>query len=207
LSESTPSDVSAEATEEVFSMTDDSIFSLSLKNHLLAVNSLAPLEGVIASLGQRFVEALVQGGKILWLGNGGSAADCQHLAAEFVGRFQKERRGLSSIALTTDTSILTSVGNDYGYEAVFSRQVEALCRQDDVVIGITTSGNSENVIRAVQAAKSVGAFTVGFTGEGGGRLAAVVDTLVAVPSRETARIQECHILLGHILCEYVEAAF
>lgn len=188
-------------------MSQISIFSGSLQEHLDLTHSLAAMAPTIERLGQRFADCLHSGGKILWMGNGGSAADSQHLASEIVGRFKKDRRGLPSIALSTDTSLLTSVGNDYGFEHIFSRQIEALCAADDVVIGISTSGNSPNVVRAVEVAREIGAFTVGLTGEGGGRLALLVDSLIAVPSRNTPRIQECHIVLGHILCEYIDAAF
>jgi D-sedoheptulose 7-phosphate isomerase len=148
--------------------------------------------------------ALVQGKKILWCGNGGSAADAQHMAAEIVGRFRRERRGLPSIALTTDTSILTAVANDYGYEAVFSRQVEALGNEGDVLVAISTSGNSPNVVKAVEMAKELGLVTVGFTGAGGGRLATLADFLFAVPTKDTARVQEAHSLVAHVLCDWVE---
>ncbi|MBF0155461.1 MAG: D-sedoheptulose 7-phosphate isomerase [Magnetococcales bacterium] len=150
--------------------------------------------------------AIRNGGKILWMGNGGSAADSQHLAAEFVGRFSRERRALASIALTTDTSILTAVGNDYGYEAIFARQVEALARPGDVVVGISTSGNSPNVLVALAAARQLGVFTLGFSGRDGGRLREAVDLCLTVPVKITARIQEGHILMGHLLCDWVEAS-
>lgn len=187
-------------------MSQSSLFDRGWREHLDLVNSLASIGPAIETLGGRLVQCLRSGGKILWMGNGGSAADSQHLASEIVGRFQRERRGLPSIALSTDTSILTSVGNDYGFEQVFSRQVESLCRSEDVVVGISTSGNSPNVIAAIEVARDIGAYTVGLTGEGGGRLALLVDSLLAVPSRNTPRVQECHILLGHILCEYIDAA-
>lgn len=148
--------------------------------------------------------ALTGGGKILFLGNGGSAADAQHLAAEFVGRFVKERRALPALALTTDTSILTAVSNDYGYDRVFARQVEALANPGDVVVGITTSGNSPNVVEALTAARQQGAVTVGLTGEGGGKIAGQCDICIKVPSRHTARIQEAHILIGHIVCAAID---
>lgn len=148
--------------------------------------------------------ALIKGNKILFCGNGGSAADSQHLAAEFVGRFQKERKGLPAIALTVDTSILTAVGNDYGYENVFSRQVEALAEAGDILIGISTSGNSENVVKAIELAKSMGVYTVGMTAIGGGKMAAICDQCIAVPAKVTARAQEMHILIGHIICELVD---
>jgi D-sedoheptulose 7-phosphate isomerase len=152
----------------------------------------------------QLTKAIRNGHKILWCGNGGSAADSQHLAAEIVGRFQRERSGWASIALTTDTSVLTAIGNDYGFEAIFARQVEALCRPGDVLVGLTTSGNSPNVCKAIQCARMLGAFTVGLTGEGGGRIATLADACLCVASRNTARIQECHILFGHMLCDWVE---
>lgn len=188
-------------------MSSDSPFRRVLREHMEAIAALEPFEPLIEALAGRLVRCLRSGGKILWMGNGGSAADSQHLASEIVGRFQRDRRGLPSIALTTDTSLLTSVGNDYGFDNIFRRQIEALCRPEDTVIGITTSGNSPNVIGAIEEARAIGAYTVGLTGEGGGRLASLVDCLVAVPSRDTPRIQECHIMLGHILCEYIDREF
>jgi D-sedoheptulose 7-phosphate isomerase len=150
--------------------------------------------------------AVHAGNKVMWCGNGGSAADSQHLAAELVGRFRRERPGLSSIALTTDTSVLTSIGNDYGYEKIFSRQVEAHCAPGDVLVGISTSGNSQNVCLALDAGRRMGAFTVAFTGEGGGAMAGVADAVLSIPSRDTARIQEGHILCGHMLCDWIEVS-
>ncbi|HEV2213994.1 MAG TPA: D-sedoheptulose 7-phosphate isomerase, partial [Terracidiphilus sp.] len=150
--------------------------------------------------------AVLAGKKVLWCGNGGSAADSQHLAAELMGRFRRERRGLASVALTTDTSILTAIGNDYGYDRVFARQVEALCNPGDVLVGISTSGNSRNVCAAVETAKSIGAYTVAFTGESGGKLASLADIILRMPSSDTARIQEGHILCGHMLCDWIEIA-
>lgn len=149
-------------------------------------------------------EALADGNKVLFCGNGGSAADSQHLAAEFVGRFQKERQGLPAIALTVDTSILTAVGNDYGFDKVFVRQVEALAKNGDVLIGISTSGNSGNVVQAVELAKQKGVYCVGMTAEGGGKLLQLCDECIAVPAKVTARAQEMHILIGHIICELVD---
>jgi D-sedoheptulose 7-phosphate isomerase len=148
--------------------------------------------------------AIFNGKKVLWCGNGGSAADSQHLAAELMGRFRRERRGLPSIALTTDTSVLTAVGNDYGYEMVFQRQVEGLCVKGDVLVGISTSGNSRNVCAALETARELGAFTVAFTGEGGGMMAKLADATVQMASKDTARIQEGHILCGHMLCDWIE---
>jgi D-sedoheptulose 7-phosphate isomerase len=149
--------------------------------------------------------ALRDGRKLLLFGNGGSAADAQHLATELVVRYRANRRALPAIALTTDTSALTAIGNDFGFDALFERQVEALCAAGDVAIGISTSGNSENVIRGLVAARARGAVTVGLGGGDGGRLARSVDYAVIVPSTVTARIQEMHILLGHSLCAFLEA--
>jgi D-sedoheptulose 7-phosphate isomerase len=148
-------------------------------------------------------QSLTAGGKILLFGNGGSAADAQHIAAEFVNRFQTERVPLAAIALTTDTSIITSIGNDYSFEEIFSKQVAALGRINDVAIGISTSGNSPNVIRALNAAARVGMHTVAVTGKGG-EAADIADTTLAAPVGNTARIQECHILMFHILCDLVD---
>ena len=149
-------------------------------------------------------EAVLQGRTIFFCGNGGSAADSQHLAAEFVGRFVKERRGLAAIALTTDTSILTAISNDYGYEQIFARQVEALAKPGDVLIGLSTSGNSPNVILAIHKAKQLGVITIGLSGGNGGKMAEHCDVCVTVPAKVTARIQEAHILIGHIICEIMD---
>lgn len=173
--------------------------------HQTLIARLDPLVPAIALLGERLRVCLQTGGKILLMGNGGSAADSQHIAAEIVGRYQRERKGLPAIALTTDSSILTSVGNDYGFEHIFSRQVEALCRPEDIVIGISTSGNSANVVAGIVAAKHGGAYTVGLTGAGGGRLSDLCDATLAMPSADTPRIQEAHILIGHILCDLIDA--
>ena len=186
-------------------MNRSNIIHAALIGHQTVIAQLEPLIPAIHDLGERLRDCLNSGGKILLMGNGGSAADCQHIAAEIVGRYQRERRGLPAIALTTDSSILTSVGNDFGFEHVFSRQVEALCAPDDIVIGISTSGNSANVVAAIEAAARVGAYRVALTGAGGGRLADICDLTLAVPSAETPRIQEAHILIGHILCELAEA--
>jgi len=180
------------------------IFSKAIAEHLTVIRQLESQTPLLASIANVISGALRRGGKILWCGNGGSAADSQHLAAALVGRFQRERRGFASIALTTDTSILTSVANDYGYECVFTRQVEALGAPGDVIVAISTSGNSQNVIRALMAARSLGLVTVALTGAGGGKIAAFADYLFAVESRDTARIQEAHILAGHMLCDWIE---
>jgi D-sedoheptulose 7-phosphate isomerase len=173
--------------------------------HTAMFNALEPLFPLISDVGIKMQECIANGGKILIMGNGGSAADSQHIAAEIVGRFKKERKGMPAIALTTDTSILTSVGNDYGYDYIFARQIEALCRPEDLVIGITTSGNSANVVRAMEAAKEIGATTVGLTGGTGGKLTALCDYNLIMPSNVTARIQEAHIFVGHCLCEILES--
>ena len=149
------------------------------------------------------VTCITSGLKIMIFGNGGSAADAQHIAAEFVNRFQIERPPLAAIALTTDTSIITSIGNDYHFDEIFSKQINALGKKDDIAIGISTSGNSKNVIQAIHAAGKIGMFTIGLTGRGG-ELAECVDLVFAVKSDITARIQEAHITLGHILCDLVE---
>ena len=160
----------------------------------------APLETAVKFC----INGLSNGGKILIFGNGGSAADAQHIAAELVGRYKVERKGLPVIALTTDTSVLTSIGNDYGYHRVFDRQVEALANKGDVVIGISTSGSSANVISALKIAKDLGCKTIGFSGNGGGKMNAVCDINLIVPTEDTPRIQEMHILIGHTLCHLIE---
>jgi len=146
------------------------------------------------------------GGKLLFFGNGGSAADAQHLAAEFVGRFVRERAGLPAIALTTDSSILTAVGNDYGFDQIFARQVQALGRPGDVAIAISTSGNSPNIIEGVKAARKGYLKTIGLSGKDGGLLATEADVVITIASTSTARIQECHITIGHLFCELTEEA-
>ena len=155
-------------------------------------------------MAQLVCEALESGHKIVLYGNGGSAADAQHIAAEMVGRFQRERRPLAAIALTTDTSILTSVGNDYGYDQVFVRQIRALGGSGDVAIAISTSGNSRNVLLATEAAHEIGLITVGLTGCNGGKLGGIVQHHLNVPHSLTSRVQEVHIMIGHLLCELVE---
>jgi len=177
-----------------------------LDEHISTIQGLRPLLGELEAIARKMTESLAANGKILWMGNGGSAADSQHLAAELVGRFSRERRGLASVALTTDSSILTAVGNDYGYERVFARQVEAICRPGDVVVGISTSGNSPNVLQALDAAIECNAITVGLTGGSGGKMSDVVDHCLVVPATSTARIQEAHILMGHIICDWIEAS-
>jgi D-sedoheptulose 7-phosphate isomerase len=180
------------------------VFEKAITEHLTAIQALRAQQPILERIAADMTRALVAGKKVLWCGNGGSAADSQHLAAELVGRFRRERRGLASVALTTDTSILTAIGNDYGYEEVFRRQVEALCVAGDVLVGISTSGKSKNVCLALEAAGKLGAFTVAFTGEDGGAMAKIARESVRIASKDIARIQEGHILCGHILCEWVE---
>jgi len=182
----------------------ETVFGKAIADHLTVVETVKGQQELLEAIARVMAAALHGGNQILWCGNGGSAGDSQHLAAEIVGRFRRERRGLASIALTTDTSILTSISNDYGYEVVFSRQVEAVSKPGDVLVGISTSGNSHNVIAALETAKLHGVTTVAFTGEGGGRMGALADHLFAVGSRDTARIQEAHILAGHMLCDWLE---
>lgn len=179
----------------------------AIAEHIAVMEGVKGLAPLVAELGLTIAHRLRDGGKVLWMGNGGSAADCQHLAAEIVGRFVKERRALPSVALTTDTSILTAVGNDYGFEQIFSRQIDALCQPNDVVVGISTSGNSSNVVKGMEAAKALGALTVAMTGGSGGLLASLCDVSLVMPTAKTARIQEGHILLGHILCECIDAHY
>jgi D-sedoheptulose 7-phosphate isomerase len=183
------------------------VFDKAINEHLDVVRCMDGQRTILEAIGRAMVASLRAGGKILWCGNGGSAGDSQHLAAEIVGRFRRERRGLPSIALTTDSSILTAVANDYGYESAFSRQVEALGAPGDVLVGISTSGNSPSVVAAVEVARSLGLETVALTGAGGGKFANVADILLAVSSKDTARTQEAHILAGHMLCDWIELAW
>jgi len=173
--------------------------SIALKQELLKT-MIPTIEGIA----QKLAACLKAGNKLIFFGNGGSASDSQHLAAEFVGRYEKERRALAAISLTVDTSALTAIGNDYGYDRVFERQLEALGRKGDVAFAISTSGNSKNVIAAVKRAKEMGVYTVGFLGNTGGELKGLVDMPVVIPSKKTSRIQESHIMIGHILCECVD---
>jgi D-sedoheptulose 7-phosphate isomerase len=158
-------------------------------------------------LASEIIRALQGGKKLVVFGNGGSAADAQHFAAELVGRFEKERHGLPAIALTTDTSALTAIANDYGYDEVFARQVQALVQPGDVVVGISTSGNAKSVLKGLEEAKKLKAWTAALTGMTGGKLKDAVDCCVTVPSQRTAHIQECHIALIHAMCASIDAAF
>lgn len=162
------------------------------------------LSDTIVNAAKMIIDAYKTGGKVLLIGNGGSAADAQHIAAELVGRFKLERKGLPAIALTTDTSILTALANDYGYDTVFSRQLETLANDKDILIAITTSGTSPNILKAVEMARSKNITVIGLTGGDGGKLQDVADITIAVPSDSTPRIQESHITIGHIICNLVE---
>ena len=186
-----------------------------ISEHIATAERLRALETQISAAAALCTAAILglrpdgsgRGGKILLAGNGGSAADAQHLAAEFVGRFVKERRGLAAIALTTDTSALTSIGNDYGFDYIFSRQIEALGAADDVFIGISTSGNSPNIVQAVAAARATRLKIILLLGKNGGILRGLGDVEIIVPSDTTARIQEMHLLIGHIICQIVDDNF
>ena len=186
-------------------MTSDNTIHGNFVAHLQTIELVHDtLAEPIKKIGQLLAQTLDKGGTIFWCGNGGSAADSQHLAAELVGRFKKNRRALRSIALTTDTSVLTCVANDYSYDDIFARQIDALGRPNDVLIGISTSGNSENVLRAFKNAKEVGLVTVALLGKSGGAAKELADHTLVIPSDSTSRIQEAHILIGHIFCELIE---
>ncbi|MCB1233176.1 MAG: D-sedoheptulose 7-phosphate isomerase [Verrucomicrobiae bacterium] len=180
----------------------------TIAEHLRVVEAFrTSCSGTIEAIAEACIEAVRNGGKVCFFGNGGSAADAQHFAAEFVVRFVRNRKALPSIAFTTDTSILTACANDFGYDDVFARQVEALCRPGDVVVGISTSGTSANVVRGLEAARAIdGVVTVAFTGEKGARCAELADHALCVPSPITARVQECHLIAGHLICDLAEEA-
>jgi D-sedoheptulose 7-phosphate isomerase len=175
--------------------------SIATKRTMLGDSQIV---ATLAKVCELLVKALSQGNKILLFGNGGSAADAQHIAAELVGRFAFDRPALPALALSVNSSCVTAIGNDYGFDQIFSRQIEALARPGDIAIGISTSGNSSNVLAAFSTAKKIGLQTVGLTGKTGGKLKDRVDHCVCVPSNETPRIQECHIMIGHIISELVE---
>jgi len=179
-------------------------FTDVLEAHRRAIDTLPSLEGQIVAAADSLVDCLRAGGAIYWIGNGGSAADCQHLAAELVGRFDgRDRPGLRSVALTTDTSVLTSIGNDLGFERIFARQIESVCRPGDAIVALSTSGGSPNVLAAIEAAETMGARTIGLTGGEGGALADACDLAIVVPGASAARVQEAHILIGHFWCEVI----
>jgi D-sedoheptulose 7-phosphate isomerase len=182
-----------------------SLFLRNLAEHQQLMASLHVLAPAIESAGERLASILAADGKLFFCGNGGSAADSQHLASELTGRFIKDRRPLAGIALSTDSSALTCIGNDYAFDQVFARQLTALARAGDGLVAISTSGNSGNVLRAVEAAKKLGVFTLGLLGRDGGALGQLCDAAIIVPHPVTARIQEAHILIGHTLCGVIEA--
>lgn len=183
------------------------IFSESLDEHQALFQRLETLAVPLESAANRLCQALKAGHKVLACGNGGSAADAQHFAAELTGRFETQRRGLPAVALTTDSSALTAIGNDFGFQALFARQVEALGRPGDVLLAISTSGHSENVLEAVKTARQCDMAVIGLLGRDGGSLAALCDVSLVVPEKRTARIQEAHIFLLHVLCSAVDEAF
>ena len=182
------------------------VFSKAFTDHATVIRSLELQQPLLQTIAEELAKSIKNRHKILWCGNGGSAGDSQHLAAELVGRFRRDRRGLPSIALTTDTSILTAIANDFGYEDVFRRQVEALGVPGDVLVGVSTSGNSKNVCRALELGRSMGLITVVMTGRGGGEMAGLADYSLCIDSSDTARIQEAHILAGHMFCDWIELA-
>jgi D-sedoheptulose 7-phosphate isomerase len=189
-------------------MSTSEIISQTISEHEETVEKFRnQCSATIAQMAETTVVALKKGRKICFFGNGGSAADSQHFATEFVVRFSRNRDSLPSIAFTTDTSIITACANDFGYEEIFARQVSGLCENGDIVVGISTSGNSPNVLKGLEAAKKKGVSTFAFTGEGGGKCSDLADLALCVPSKVTARIQECHLIAGHIICDIGEAAF
>jgi len=188
--------------------TPNEIIASEFQSHLETINTvIGAMEEDLAKASSLAVDTLKRGNKVLLCGNGGSAADAQHIAAELTGRYKTERRGLPGIALTTDTSALTAIGNDYGYDRIFDRQVEALANEGDLLIGISTSGNSANVIAALTLAKTMGCATLGLSGRDGGAMNEVCDVNLVVPSNDTPRIQEMHILFGHTICHIIDEAF
>ncbi len=185
-----------------------SLVSKAIQEHKELIEIIQDqLQSQIAIAGELILKTIKDGNKILLCGNGGSASDAQHISAEFTGRFLKERKGLPAIALTTDTSALTAIGNDYGFDRVFERQVEALANEGDLLIGISTSGNSTNVLKALDKANTLGCLTIGLSGRDGGEMSELCDINIVVPSTTTARIQEMHILIGHILCAIVDESY
>jgi D-sedoheptulose 7-phosphate isomerase len=184
--------------------TEDEIIK-QIKDSILVKRHLQKDAKLIKAIAEQIVQAFQRGNKVLLFGNGGSAADAQHIAAELAGKFYLDREPLPALALTTNTSSLTAIANDYSYETVFARQVRGLVKEGDVVIGISTSGNSKNVILGIEEAKRCGAVTVAFTGQGG-KFKSLVDYVLSIPSKDTPRIQEAHILAGHIVCYLVEEA-
>jgi D-sedoheptulose 7-phosphate isomerase len=181
-------------------------FEEAIREHQSMMASLSGVWPSLRAAADAVIERVRAGGAVFWFGNGGSATQALHFATELVGRFERERRGIRSYALVADTSLMTAVANDYSFDVIFARQIESLCRPGDVAVGLSTSGNSANVLQGVDAAASLGALTVGFTGGEGGKLARSVDIPIVVPHPRTCRVQEAHLFLGHTLCEIVEAA-
>ena len=181
--------------------------SSEINEHIKVSNLLHNLTDEIVRSSQLCINSIKNAGKIILFGNGGSAADAQHIAAELVGRYKTKRMGLPAIALTTDTSVLTSIGNDFGYKHIFDRQVEALANKGDIVIGISTSGNSINVINGLKMASEIGCKTISLSGQSGGEMSQICDVNLIVPSQDTPRIQEMQILIGHIICHLIEQEF
>lgn len=181
-------------------------FLQELDEHHDVMAGVRALASDLERIAGRMIESVRDGGTVVWFGNGGSAAEAQHLACELVVRYEQERPSIASVALTTDTSILTAEPNDHAFDQVFARQVEALVHPGDVAVALSTSGNSPNVLRGVEAAAARGAYTVGLTGGDGGKLASLVDDALVVPSSRTSRVQEAHLFLGHLLCGQLEAA-
>lgn len=186
----------------------NAVISKEFEAHKKTIDAvIGSMETLLEEASNLVVQTLKNGNKVLLCGNGGSAADAQHIAAELTGRYKSERRGLPAISLTTDTSALTAISNDYGYAKVFDRQVEALANEGDLLVGISTSGNSGNVISALETARALSCKTLGLSGNDGGKMNALCDINLVVPSSDTPRIQEMHILFGHILCQIVDDAF
>ncbi len=181
-----------------------SLFQKNLAEQIALLQVIDSLDSVVKKAALLSVQSLQSGGKLMFCGNGGSAADCQHLAAELTGRFIKDRRPLAAIALSTDTSAITCISNDYSFDEVFARQIQGLGRAGDMLCAISTSGNSRNVIRAVEEARNAGMSVIGLLGHEGGALNELCDIAIVVPSKVTARIQESHILIGHTLCGLIE---
>jgi D-sedoheptulose 7-phosphate isomerase len=181
-------------------------FEEAIREHQSMMTGLDEVRASLLAAADAVTERVRAGGAVFWFGNGGSATQALHFATELVGRFERERHGIRSFALVADTALLTAVANDYAFDVIFARQIETLCRPGDVAIGLSTSGNSPNVLQGIDAAASIGALTVGFTGGDGGKLARSVDIPIVVPHPRTCRVQEAHLFLGHTLCELVEAA-
>ncbi|PID78336.1 MAG: phosphoheptose isomerase [Deltaproteobacteria bacterium] len=178
-----------------------------INHHINLIKNVEDQFPLIKKISENLIQAIKNGNKIFFMGNGGSAADSQHLAAELTGRFQKNRKALPAIALTTDTSAITAIGNDFSFDDIFKRQIQGLAVENDAVIGISTSGNSKNIISAIIEAEKKKCYTISLTGNNGGKLKEISKESIIVPSQITARIQEAHILIGHIICELIEEAF